>query len=154
MPNMRLFKSKNTRLEQKLRKALFSRGFRYVLHDRYLPGSPDIVLPKYQAVIFVNGCFWHHHPCDKGQIPKTNTAYWRLKFAQNIIRDRRARAELKKLGWRHLTVWECSLLKEEPFTFDELIDFLECWIISSAHSCDVSGQRPLPILRLDISSNF
>jgi DNA mismatch endonuclease (patch repair protein) len=84
-------------------------GFRFRLHRRDLPGKPDIVLPKYKLVIFVNGCFWHSHPgCRLASRPKTNDDYWGPKLASNVARDRRNTEELKALGWRVETVWECD----------------------------------------------
>ena len=103
--------SKNTKPEMILRKALFAAGFRYRLHDPSLPGKPDIVLKRFQAVIFVNGCFWHGHKgCKDFKLPATNRKFWRKKIEDNRKRDRRNIAELKKAGWHVLVVWECSIL--------------------------------------------
>lgn len=107
---MRAVKGRDTAPEIGLRKALFAKGFRYRLNDKRLPGSPDIVLPKHNAVIFVHGCFWHGHDCARGsRRPKTNAAYWREKIARNRERDRRAIAALRRLGWRVKISWECDL---------------------------------------------
>lgn len=95
-----------------MRKYLFSKGFRYRKNDKRLPGTPDIVLPKYKTVIFVNGCFWHGHKnCRYFVVPKTNTEFWLNKINTNIERDKRKIAELEKLGWKAITVWECELKK-------------------------------------------
>ncbi len=103
----------DTKPEWVLRCALHRLGFRFRLRDKRLPGRPDLVLPKYGSVLFVHGCFWHRHRrCRLASMPKTNEAFWEEKFARNVARDRRNRAELKKLGWRVRVVWECELLKE------------------------------------------
>lgn len=99
----------NTEPELLVRRHLHARGLRFRLHDRLLPGKPDLVLPKYRAVVFVNGCFWHAHHCQKGRIPATRSGFWREKFERNHARDVRNARELRRLGWRVLTVWECSL---------------------------------------------
>lgn len=95
-----------------MRKYLFSQGFRYRKNVRKLPGCPDIVLPKYKTVIFVNGCFWHgHKDCKYFVWPKSNTEYWYQKIESNVKRDKKNRELLKKQGWQVLTVWECELKK-------------------------------------------
>lgn len=99
----------NTKPEIALRKVLFARGFRYGLHGRRLPGKPDLVSPKYKAVIFVHGCFWHWHGCARCRMPVSNADYWRAKIARNRARDDAHVAELQLLGWRVLIVWECAL---------------------------------------------
>lgn len=108
--NMSRIKGANTKPEEIVRKYLFSRGFRYRKNDKKLPGTPDIVLPKYKAVIFVNGCFWHgHKDCRYFVIPKTNTDFWLNKINTNIERDKRKQEALKELGWNVIVVWECEL---------------------------------------------
>jgi DNA mismatch endonuclease (patch repair protein) len=111
---MRAVKSKDTKPELLLRKALFRRGFRYRLNARDLPGSPDLVFPKHGAILFVHGCFWHGHSCKRGRrAPKTNAAYWRAKIVKNKLRDRKAIAALRKMGWRVKISWECYLKDSE-----------------------------------------
>ncbi len=111
---MRAVKSRDTKPEIRIRKALFAKGFRYRLNDRRLPGSPDLVFPKHGAVLFVHGCFWHGHGCARGRrLPKTNAVYWREKIARNIQRDRSAIAALRRLGWRVKISWECDLKDAE-----------------------------------------
>lgn len=101
---------KDTKPEEIVRKYLFSRGFRYRKNDRKLPGTPDLVLPKYRTVIFVNGCFWHGHKgCKYFVWPKSNAEFWRKKIETNIARDRRNEIQLKNMGWNVLVVWECEL---------------------------------------------
>lgn len=106
-------KVKNTAPEVKLRSILYRRGFRFRLNRKDLPGKPDIVLPKYKAVIFVHGCFWHGHDCKRGQRPKTNEEFWNGKIDCNIKRDEINAIKLKELGWRVLAVWECEIKKND-----------------------------------------
>lgn len=111
--NMSRIKGKDTKPEEIVRKYLFSKGFRYRKNDKRLPGTPDIVLPKYKTVIFVNGCFWHgHKDCRYFVVPKTNTEFWLNKINTNIERDKRKHKELKELGWNVMVVWECELKPE------------------------------------------
>ncbi len=102
---------KNTSPEIVVRKCLHSLGFRYRLHAEYLPGRPDIVLPKYSTVIFVHGCFWHQHArCKKSRPPSSNKEFWKEKFRKNKSRDRRQSKALRKLGWEIVTIWECETI--------------------------------------------
>ena len=110
--NMSMIKGKNTKPEELVRKYLFSQGFRYRKNVRTLPGSPDIVLPKYRTVIFVNGCFWHgHEGCKYFVWPENNADFWREKITTNIQRDAKKIALLEQAGWRVLVIWECELKK-------------------------------------------
>lgn len=103
-------RGKDTRPEMVVRRLVHSLGYRYRLHDRKLPGSPDLVFASRRRVIFVHGCFWHQHACASGnRIPKSRVGFWRAKLEGNVARDRRATAILRKQGWRALTVWECQL---------------------------------------------
>lgn len=103
-------KGKNTRPEVMVRRFLHAEGFRFRLHDRKLPGQPDIVLPKYKLAIFVHGCFWHRHQgCRYATNPEQNRERWQEKFRQNVERDRRQINELVRQGWRVVVIWECSL---------------------------------------------
>jgi len=112
--NMSRIRAKDTKPEILVRKFLHHHGFRYILHDKRLPGKPDIVLPKHQTVVLVHGCFWHGHKgCRHFVIPKSNQEYWIPKIQNNIRNDRKHKTSLKKLGWRVLTVWECELTKEK-----------------------------------------
>ena len=120
--NMSRIKGKNTKPEEIVRKYLFSKGFRYRKNDKRLPGTPDIVLPKYKTVIFVNGCFWHgHKDCRYFVIPKTNTDFWLNKIDANIERDKLKQEALKELGWNVIIVWECKL---KPKFVDKTLDNL------------------------------
>ena len=111
--NMSRIRSRNTTPERAVRHALWHKGYRYRLNDKRLPGSPDLVLPKYRAVIFINGCFWHgHRGCTKYTVPKTNEQFWREKVARNIARDELNAQRLDTLAWTVITVWECELSKK------------------------------------------
>lgn len=106
---MRLVRSKDTKPEMRVRWLVHGLGYRYRLHRADLPGKPDLVFPSRRKVIQVNGCFWHGHKCRLGRMPKSSLDYWRIKIATNQERDRRTLKSLRKLGWKCLTVWECSL---------------------------------------------
>lgn len=102
-------RQRGTDIELLVRRGLHARGFRYVLNDKRLPGSPDLVLPKWKVAIFVHGCFWHGHDCRLGRAPRSNATYWGPKIAANQTRDARKLEALKDLGWRVLIVWQCQL---------------------------------------------
>jgi len=108
--NMSCIRSKDTKPEKKVRSFLHRMGFRFSLRRKDLPGKPDVVLKKYKTVVFVHGCFWHQHPgCREASKPKTREEYWAEKLARNIARDKKNKIELKRLGWRVITIWECEL---------------------------------------------
>lgn len=111
--NMSRIRGKDTKPEEAVRKYLFSRGLRYRKNVRHLPGCPDIVLTKYKAAVFVNGCFWHHHDCDRFKWPSSNQAYWIPKINGNVERDKWNRQLLSALGWKVIVIWECQLKKEK-----------------------------------------
>lgn len=122
---MQSVKTKNTAPEIKLRSLLHRNGFRFRVNRRDLPGKPDIVLPKYKAVIFVHGCFWHGHDCRRGQRPQTNIDFWNQKINKNIDRDKNEISLLEKLGWRVWVVWECEIKKKnEEVLLTRLKEFL------------------------------
>lgn len=110
--NMSRIRSTNSKPEEIVRKYLFSQGFRYRKNVRTLPGCPDIVLPKYKTVIFVNGCFWHKHNCPRFVWPSSNEEYWRPKILKNVERDQVSTALLRDAGWNVIVVWECELKKK------------------------------------------
>lgn len=123
-------RGKNTQPELRLRRLLHAEGFRFLLHDRRLPGKPDIVLPKWKAVIQVQGCFWHQHEgCRFARTPATRQEFWEEKLAGNVERDRRNMELLQDAGWRTATVWECSLQKQNT---DALVERLAAWIRSNS----------------------
>ena len=110
-------------LEDKVRKYLFSKGFRYRKNDRRYPGHPDIILQKYHTVIFINGCFWHQHPgCSRATVPKTNLEYWETKLRRNKERDEENCRILKEKGWNVVVLWECELTNKR---FEETLLLLE-----------------------------
>ena len=107
-------KNRDTKPEMLLRSLLHKNGYRYRLHKKDLPGSPDIVLPKYKSIIFVNGCFWHGHKnCRASRLPSTNKNYWENKIQENRKRDSKVNRELIQLGWKVITVWQCQI-KTKP----------------------------------------
>jgi DNA mismatch endonuclease, patch repair protein len=122
---------RNTGPELRLRKALHRLGFRYRLNERNLPGSPDLVFPKYRAVIFVHGCYWHSHGCKYSTIPSTRKEFWLNKFEANKKRDKRKIDSLLELCWRVLVVWECAMKFKKKDEFDELIGQVTEWLHSS-----------------------
>ena len=106
---MASIKAKDTKPEKRVRKYLHATGLRFRLHTRGLPGSPDIVLPKFRTVIFVHGCYWHRHrDCRFAYTPKSNVEFWTAKFDENVSRDARNQRSLENLGWRVLVIWECE----------------------------------------------
>lgn len=107
--NMSHIRSTNSKPEEKVRKFLFSKGLRYRKNVRSLPGCPDLVFRKYKTVVFVNGCFWHHHDCGRFVWPSSNEEYWHKKIDRNVERDAQNIRELMNMGWRVLIIWECEL---------------------------------------------
>ena len=121
--NMSRIKGKDTSIEVQVRKYLFSQGFRYRKNVSTLPGKPDIVLKKYRAVIFVNGCFWHRHTgCKEAYMPKSRVEFWRQKFERNVQNDALYREKLINTGWRVFIVWECEVKKSFEKTMNSLVD--------------------------------
>ena len=110
---MKRVKQKNTAPELIVRKALYKRGLRYKIGDTKLPGRPDLSFPRYRAVVFVHGCFWHGHDCRAGRLPTTNIDFWAPKIEGNRIRDTRKEETLRELGWRVFIVWQCELHADE-----------------------------------------
>lgn len=133
---MSSIRGKNTWPERALRRLLFARGLRYRLHVRKLPGSPDLVFPKYRAVVFVHGCFWHRHEgCRYTTIPRANEDFWAQKFQGNVSRDMRHAEMLRTLGWRTAVVWECAL----KYSVEETARRVEEWLHGNVESL-VVGQ--------------
>jgi len=106
---MSRIRGKNTKIEQIIRRGLFAKGFRFRLHDRKLPGKPDLVFPRYRTVLFVNGCFWHGHDCHLFRRPSTNRDFWDAKIQKNRDNDRKKISLLVESGWKVITIWECAL---------------------------------------------
>jgi DNA mismatch endonuclease (patch repair protein) len=109
---MRGIRSKDTKPEMRVRRLVHGMGYRYRLHDRRIPGTPDIVFRRRRRAIFVHGCYWHGHDCKLGRLPKSRLSFWREKIAANRRRDARVRAEMQALGWSALVLWECELRDE------------------------------------------
>lgn len=119
-------RGKDTSPELLVRRALFARGLRYKLHDKMLPGKPDLVFPRFRAAVFVHGCFWHAHDCALFRLPGTRTEWWREKLARNQANDIRHMAALRESGWRVATVWECALRERDRIDSiaDQLAEFV------------------------------
>ena len=127
--NMSQIKGKDTSIEKKVRKYLFKRGFRYRKNDKKLPGKPDIVLRKYNAVVFINGCFWHHHKnCKLAYMPKSNVEFWTNKFEKNRKNDRKNSQKLRRIGYHVITVWECKLKKDFNKELKRVMNLLDSYI--------------------------
>ena len=137
---MAAIRGKDTRPELTLRKALHARGYRYRLHVSGLPGRPDLVLPRWRAVIFVNGCFWHGHTCPAFVWPKSREEFWRDKISRNMARDAVNLYMLKVTGWRVALVWECALGGKGRVPLPEVIDSLAAWLSSDGDFLSVEGR--------------
>ncbi|MER9971184.1 very short patch repair endonuclease [Mesorhizobium sp. M0060] len=135
---------KNTDAELLLRKALHRIGLRYTLHDRSLPGSPDIVFPRFKAVVFVHGCYWHSHGCYRSTVPKTRQEFWTSKFQANRSRDARNAKNLIEQGWRVLTVWECALKGKTAGPVDGVAKAARAWLVSSAIIGEIPDRSSYP----------
>lgn len=134
-------RGKDTKPEILLRKGLFAKGFRFRLHDRRLPGKPDIVFPRYKAVILAHGCFWHGHNCPLFKWPSSNVKFWKTKIERNREVDRTAREALVALGWRILTVWECTLKGPGKLPVGRIVEEATMWLSSGAGSREVVGRE-------------
>lgn len=132
-------RGKNTKPELLIRKALHARGFRYRVHCKDLPGNPDLCLPKYRAVIFVHGCFWHGHGCQLFKWPKTRPEFWRQKIGRNCEVDEAAFLALHLAGWRVAMVWECALKGRLRLPDGQVVAELEHWLKSAAPAVEIRG---------------
>lgn len=121
-------RNKDTGIELSIRKALFAKGFRYRLNQKSLPGKPDMVFPRYQAILFVHGCFWHGHDCMLFRPPATNREFWQTKIEGNRTRDTRNYEALAKLGWRVAIVWECALRTKGEDALGKVANRLYRWL--------------------------
>lgn len=118
-------RGKNTKPEILVRRLLHGMGFRFRLHRKDLPGKPDIVLPKWRTVVFVNGCYWHGHAdCDLFRLPKSRTEFWQDKIDGNRVRDQRNYSALKQAGWKTVVIWECAVSKKRRLSEDDLVGSL------------------------------
>ncbi|MGI9279739.1 MAG: very short patch repair endonuclease [Endozoicomonas sp.] len=132
-------RSKDTKPEILIRKALHARGFRFRLHARDLPGKPDLVFPKYRAVIQINGCFWHGHNCHLFKWPSSRPEFWREKIGCNRERDVRNVQALQDQGWRVMILWECALKGKTRLPFDQLTELVENWLLVGNQYVELTG---------------
>ena len=132
-------RTKNTRPELAVRRTLHALGFRFRLHTRDLPGKPDIVLPKWKAAIFVHGCFWHGHDCPLFKLPSTRREFWSGKIGRNIEHDREVIEKLTSLGWRVLTIWECSLKGKEKLGVQMVANLTDNWLREGRGDMEIRG---------------
>jgi DNA mismatch endonuclease (patch repair protein) len=130
----------NTKPELLLRKGLHAQGFRFRLHDPALPGKPDIVLPRYRAVIFAHGCFWHRHDCHLFKWPSTRAEFWQIKIGRNRMVDARTDAALAEAGWREAIVWECALKGRTRLPLAEVIATCAEWLRSESQRIEIRGK--------------
>lgn len=137
---MAAIKGSHTKPELTIRKALHAAGLRYRLHAKELPGKPDLVFPRYRAVVFVNGCFWHHHDCHLFKWPATREEFWREKISRNVLNDQRAIDQLRHQGWRIATIWECALKGRARLNEVEAMQQLAAWIKSGGETITIRGQ--------------
>ena len=136
---MAAIKGSHTKPEIQIRKAMHAAGLRYRLHVRDLPGKPDLVFPKYKAVIFVNGCFWHHHDCHLFKWPATRREFWRTKIDRNVANDAWAEAALLQNGWRIAMVWECALKGKTRLDQEHAMRSLAEWVQSDQQTITIRG---------------
>lgn len=132
-------RGKNTKPELQIRKALHRIGFRYSLHRKDLPGKPDIVLAKHNAVIFVHGCFWHKHDCNLFKMPSSRQEFWKSKLERNVAIDVRNNESLKNFGWRVAIIWECALKGKKRKNPDEIIAQCRKWLLSKKKYLEIKG---------------
>ena len=137
-------RGKNTKPELTIRKALHARGFRYRIHCKDLPGNPDLCLPKYRAVIFVHGCFWHGHDCHLFKWPKTRPEFWKQKIDRNCSVDAAALVRLAEAGWRVATVWECALKGKTRLQLEDAVASLDRWLRSDEPGLKIEGAPECP----------
>lgn len=132
-------RGKDTKPELVVRRGLHALGFRFRLHDRALPGRPDLVLARWRAVIQVHGCFWHGHGCSLFRWPGTRKDFWRDKIGRNVERDTEVQAALDRAGWRVLTVWECAIKGPGRIGADETVARVAEWLRSDARTGEIRG---------------
>lgn len=130
--NMAAIKGKDTRPEMIVRQGLHKAGFRYRLHAAELPGKPDLIFPKYKAVIFIQGCFWHQHQCTMFHWPKSRTEWWVKKISANRAHDEAVQDKLRELGWRVLLVWECALKGKAKYNSEQWIELVTLWLLEGS----------------------
>lgn len=132
-------KGKDRKPEQFIRKALHRQGYRYRLHVKDLPGKPDLVFPRYKAVIFVQGCFWHGHDCHLFKWPQSRIEFWHNKITKNQANDQKAINALELAGWRVLCLWECAIKGKECLSPDHILDLVTDWLHSEVLNLEIRG---------------
>lgn len=132
-------RGKDTKPEKLVRSGLHRLGYRFRLHARELPGKPDLILPRYRAAIFVNGCFWHGHDCHLFRWPSTRQEFWRAKIIGNRERDARNLLALKDSGWRALSIWECALRGRDKIQFENILQDVSGWIDGNSDLEEIRG---------------
>ena len=139
---MSRIRGKDTKPEMLIRRGLHGRGFRYRLHVAGLPGTPDMVFPRYRTVVFVHGCFWHGHGCSLFKWPKTRVGFWKAKINRNVERDREARIALKQSEWRVVAIWECALRGKLRRVLPDVLNAAEAFIRHSGESItEIAGNE-------------
>ncbi|MDD3013714.1 MAG: very short patch repair endonuclease [Candidatus Gastranaerophilales bacterium] len=136
-------KGKDTKPEKIIRKGLFARGYRYKLHDKTLPGKPDIIFPKKKILIFVHGCFWHKHNCHLFKWPSSRQDFWKEKIEGNYKRDKENIKTLENAEWRVLIIWECALKGKTKLSEDDALNSIEDWIKSNTKEMQITGRECL-----------
>jgi DNA mismatch endonuclease (patch repair protein) len=144
--NMSRIRGRDTKPEMLIRRGLHSRGLRYRLQDRKLPGRPDLIFSRYHAVIFVHGCFWHGHDCPMFHMPATHQEFWSQKIEENRSRDVKVHDALLAIGWRVLTLWECSLKGSARWPFESILDASVEFIQGCEITRTISGKLPPPLV--------
>jgi DNA mismatch endonuclease, patch repair protein len=137
---MAAIKGSHTKPELAIRKAMHAAGLRYRLHAKEFPGKPDLVFPRYRAIVFVNGCFWHHHDCHLFQWPATRQEFWKEKISRNVANDSRAVEQLREQGWRVAAIWECALKGRARLDQTEAMQRLAAWIKSTDETITIRGR--------------
>lgn len=135
--NMRAIRQQDTAIELRVAQLLKDRGFAYRVQDKNLPGRPDFVLLEQQAIIFVHGCFWHHHNCYLFKVPATRTEFWVGKINSNVERDNRYVRQLQESGWKVLIIWECALRNKLRLSDSDLQERLEEWLLAMDQSAEI-----------------
>lgn len=140
--NMSRIRGRDTKPEMLIRRGLHARGLRYRLHDRSLPGRPDLVFPRYHTAVFIHGCFWHSHGCALSKLPATRPHFWQTKLAANASRDCKAVEALQAAGWRVLVIWECALRGGGRLAVDSVLEGAVHFVRNGAHPVlDIAGQK-------------
>lgn len=140
---MAAIKSKDTKPELAIRRGLHALGFRYALHTNRFPGRPDMILAKYRAVIWVNGCYWHGHGCGAARLPSSNESYWHPKIERTRARDISNAMAVEAAGWRHLTIWECALRGRGAIGLEAVLKRAAQWIVSGEGPAEIAGNSIL-----------